>query len=151
MKRVLALLFVLALNANAQTSLSTLAQCAAVQSVAHIVITGAGCDAYTAAQLGSLPAYAKTSAVATTPTMGTCGTSPSVVGTNANGTITVGSGVVTSCVMTFAAGGFPAAPSCRITPSLALALGVAATGTTMTATTGATVGGGKLYYACVPL
>jgi hypothetical protein len=36
-----------------------------------------------------------------TPTMGTCGTSPSVVGTMMGGKITVGSGTVTACTMNF--------------------------------------------------
>lgn len=38
-----------------------------------------------------------------TPTVSSCGTSPSIVGNDTSGTVTVGSGVVTACTITFAA------------------------------------------------
>lgn len=82
-----------------------------------------------------------------TPTMGTCGSSPSVSGTNSNGTIAVGSGVVTSCAMNFSTT-LGAAPTCTVTPSLALAVGLATSTTALTIAIITSLGDGKLFYHC---
>ena len=50
------------------------------------------------------------------PSATTCGTSPSVSGNDVNGTITVGSGVVTACTLTFL-GSWATAPQCFFTPN----------------------------------
>lgn len=87
-------------------------------------------------------------ATGTAPTMGTCGTSPSVIGNDAMGTITIGSGVVTACTMNFA---IPYESS-NITVlesdnSTAVTGDVSAISTSsVTFSFSATLGGGKLYY-----
>lgn len=142
-------LLLLALPAQAQSVHDTLAQALAAPGVVHIVgRADARFDAYTTAQTATLPAHAKVSPVSLTPVMGVCGTTPSVTGTNEAGTITVGSGVVTSCALTFAAGGFPAPPACVVTPSSAVAIGRTVTATSLTVALGASLGGGQINYHC---
>lgn len=86
------------------------------------------------------------------PTVSACGTSPLVTGTDMAGTITFGTGVVTSCLLTFSQA-YSAAPVCVLTPSLLTAvLGVTAE-TTSTVTIGASVsvpGVGVKYHCIVP-
>lgn len=52
----------------------------------------------------------------TTPTIGTCGTSPSITGTNHSGSFTTGSTATTSCVITFGSPSFTNTPSCMVNP-----------------------------------
>lgn len=86
-----------------------------------------------------------------TPTMGTCGTTPSVVGNDTRGVITVGSGIsVTSCALNFKET-YTTAPVCVISTS---STGVTAKITSISTTvlmTGfsSTLGGGKVYYQCL--
>lgn len=87
-------------------------------------------------------------ATGTKPSMGTCGTSPSVVGNDAAGTITIGSGVVTACTLNFA---IPYESSniavLESDNSTAVTGDVSAvTTSSVTFSFSATLGGGKLYY-----
>ena len=83
------------------------------------------------------------------PSLGACGVSPSVTGTDAAGIITIGTGIVTSCVLNFSTT-LSATPSCIvITDSLAVTASIAAV--TMSALTmglSASLPGGKLHYHC---
>lgn len=87
--------------------------------------------------------------IAGTPTVGTCGTSPTVNGTNSNGTITVGSGVVTTCTLSFSVT-LSAVPICIASSSS----GSISTGITSISTSSvviglsATLGSGTIYYHC---
>lgn len=88
----------------------------------------------------------------TTPSMGSCGAAPSgtVIGTDNAGTITIGGGVVTSCVLTFA---YPWAntPVCVATDnSVTIPGDISALSTTsVTFSFSASLGGGTLYYLCI--
>lgn len=88
---------------------------------------------------------------ATTPSVGTCGTSPTIRAgsTNAAGSITTGSTSTTSCLLTFATSGFAAAPFCVVAPEGAANAGLFGTTTTTTLTltyTAAT--SAKFNYIC---
>lgn len=91
------------------------------------------------------------SATGTIPTMGTCGTSPSVIGSNLAGTITVGSGVVTSCILNFASPVYINIPSCVLTINTSAVTGGITTLTTSSVTFSfaASLGGGTIYYICL--
>jgi hypothetical protein len=78
----------------------------------------------------------------------TCGSGPSVAGSDFIGTISVGTGVVTSCVMPFSRT-LSAAPTCVIsTNSASVAGGVTTATTSLTIALSATLGGGKIFYMC---
>jgi hypothetical protein len=85
------------------------------------------------------------------PVISSCGTTPngSVSGNDRNGTITVGGGVVTSCVLTFAHA-YPTAPDCVVSDnSTAIAVGVTSvSATAITTGFSASLGGGQVYYIC---
>lgn len=49
-----------------------------------------------------------------TPVLSSCGTSPAIAGTDTNGTVTMGTGTPTGCVITFAAA-YTTAPHCVVT------------------------------------
>jgi len=89
-------------------------------------------------------------ATGTTPTMGTCGSSPSVIGNDAMGTITVGSGVVTSCTMNFAVSYETTQFQCISNDNSAAISSAVTSQTTSTVTfgTSATLGGGRIFYFC---
>jgi hypothetical protein len=83
-----------------------------------------------------------------TPTVSSCGIAPSVAGTNSNGAITVGAGVVTSCVLTFSQT-LSAVPVCIPAASLALAMGTSAASTSaVTFAVISKLGSGTIYYHC---
>jgi peptidoglycan hydrolase-like protein with peptidoglycan-binding domain len=86
------------------------------------------------------------------PTISTCGTSPSVVGNNMAGTVTIGSGIVTACTVTFASS-FSATPTCVVTTSSgSISVGVTSlSSSAFTAGFSATLGSGKLYYICIEM
>lgn len=86
----------------------------------------------------------------TTPNMGTCGTSPSVVGTDGAAVITVGSGVVTSCTMNFA-NVWANPPVCVESDNSTAVTGDITTTTTSSITFGfsATLGGGTVNVICI--
>jgi hypothetical protein len=85
-------------------------------------------------------------------TMGTCGTTPSVVGDNNEGIITVGGGVVTACTMNFANGGWGAGCNvvCSESDNSTTVTGdiSALSSTSVTFSFSATLGGGLIYYQC---
>jgi hypothetical protein len=86
----------------------------------------------------------------TTPSMGTCGSSPSVIGTDAAAVITVGSGVVTSCTMNFA-NPWANPPVCVESDNSTAVTGDITTTTTSSITFGfsATLGGGQVNVICI--
>lgn len=86
----------------------------------------------------------------TLPSMGTCGSSPSVIGTDSWGTITVGSGVVTSCAMNFAIPYETSNIACVESDNSTAVTGDITSITSSTVTFGfsATLGGGKVFYMC---
>jgi hypothetical protein len=87
------------------TATGTLATAWAVKSnsVAPSVLAGKLGVGMTTAPTGTLTVSGHTHTTGTAPTVGSCGTSPSVVGTDTAGKITIGTGgVVTGCVLTFA-------------------------------------------------
>jgi hypothetical protein len=89
---------------------------------------------------------------ATLPTLGTCGTSPTIRAgsTNSAGQISsTGTGASTSCIMTFATCGFAAAPFCVAAPEGAANTGLFVTTTTTTLTFTYTSGTAlKFNYIC---
>jgi len=90
----------------------------------------------------------------TTPTLGTCGTSPSL-GTGASdfaGTINVGSGVTTSCTLNFGTA-FANAPACvESDNSTAVTGDISAISTSsVTFSFSASLGSGQIYYICAGL
>lgn len=89
-------------------------------------------------------------ATGTTPNMGTCGSSPSVIGTDSMGTITVGSGVVTSCTMNFQIPYESSNLQCVESDNSTAVTGDISSITTSSVTFSfsATLGGGKLSYMC---
>lgn len=85
------------------------------------------------------------------PTLSSCGTGPSTVsGNDSAGRFTVGSGVVTSCTVTFART-WTNAPVCMLNQENGTSVGLEAstTASTMVITTTATVGGDNMTYMCV--
>lgn len=84
-----------------------------------------------------------------TPTMSSCGTSPSVIGNDVAGTITIGGGVVLSCTLTFAKA-WSNAPACTMASS-SFITGQAASTTTsaLTITGSATFNGDTIMYLCL--
>jgi hypothetical protein len=91
------------------------------------------------------------SEAATVPTMGACGTSPSVTGSDHGATITVGTGgVATSCAMNFGVA-FTAAPACvaqNNTDKVAYSI-VTAPGSVTIAATAAFTASSKFYVVCM--
>lgn len=85
-------------------------------------------------------------------TMGTCGTSPSVIGDNNEGVITVGGGVVTSCTLNFAMGGWGTGCTvvCTESDNSTTVTGdvSAINPASVTFSFSATLGGGLIYYQC---
>lgn len=86
----------------------------------------------------------------TTPGMGTCGSSPSVFGTDTAGVITVGSGIVTSCTMNWA-NTKGSIPVCVMSTNSTAVTGDITTTSTSSVTFGfsATLGGGTINYICI--
>lgn len=84
-----------------------------------------------------------------TPTIATCGTSPSVAGTDGSGVITTGSGTVTACTLNFSTT-LPVAPACNLTLS-STTITPAITSISTTALViglSLTLTSGKIYYQC---
>lgn len=85
----------------------------------------------------------------TTPSVSSCGTSPSIVGNDMAGKVTIGGGVVTSCTVTFV-GSWTNAPACWTNSNTALTSFTATTtATTLTFGAGATFGGDVIMYGCL--
>jgi hypothetical protein len=86
-----------------------------------------------------------------TPTMGTCGSSPSVIGDDNHGIITVGGGVVTACTMNFSqTWGSACNVICNESDNSTAVTGdiSALSPTAITFSFSATLGGGLIYYQC---
>lgn len=81
-----------------------------------------------------------------TPTVTSCGTSPSVSGSTSSFVLTVGTGTVTSCPVTFVTAFLTAPKTCSLTPANATAAATGTTGAYVSAitTTGMTVTGTAL-------
>jgi hypothetical protein len=91
----------------------------------------------------------------TTATIGTCGTSPTISGTNQAGTFTVGGGVTTACTISFSTTLANAPNACDISPANSTAAAVGTTGayvssvsTTAFVVTGLSLTGAAYYYQC---
>lgn len=85
-----------------------------------------------------------------TPSISTCGVTPSVSGNDTAGTITVGSGVVTACTLTFAKVRTNAPRVVGCVPNSALACGVTSKSTSaVTFSFAATLGSGTVDYLIV--
>lgn len=85
------------------------------------------------------------------PTLGTCGTSSTMVGNDTAGKITIGTGTPATCAFTFSRA-FAAAPSCTAEDETTTSKVVNATSTTTAVTiavTGNTVNGDVLSYVCI--
>lgn len=84
----------------------------------------------------------------TPPALTSCGTSPSIVGTDNAGFVTMGTGTPTGCVITFAQS-YATAPICLVT-WIATPLGSQSyvTSTTAITTTQTGTNSNKLAYAC---
>lgn len=84
------------------------------------------------------------------PTVSSCGSSPSVSGTDRGGIITVGGGVVTGCTLTFAKTyGSGCSVTCQESASAAVIGDIASiSATAVTFGFSSTVGGGSIYYHC---
>lgn len=84
------------------------------------------------------------------PSLTSCGTSPtlSAESTDLVGTINVGSGVVTSCTLTFSTTR-AATPPCFVGTNIStITLGYVPSTTNLVMTASLTIGSGKLYYFC---
>lgn len=83
-------------------------------------------------------------------TVGTCGTSPTITGNDTRGTVTIGTGAVTSCIITFNSA-FSTAPYCVTTwngSSSTIGFGVTSTTTALTVNFSASAPGLKFNYYC---
>lgn len=85
-----------------------------------------------------------------TPTVGTCGTSPSVTGNDEAGIISVGSGTVTACTLTHGFTNWRTWNCTANANSAAYVYVSAASASSNTFTASANIGGGKIYYRCEP-
>lgn len=79
-------------------------------------------------------------------TVGACGVSPSISGTNYEGAVTAGSGVLTACVINFSKT-MSAIPKCIVTTTLG-AVWITALSTTSMTVTAATLTSAIIYYKC---
>lgn len=86
----------------------------------------------------------------TTPTIGTCGTTPSVSGSDVSGSMTTGSTATTACTLTFATT-WANAPNCIVTPfaSANTGLFVASTSTTTMVINYTSATSAKFNYHCI--
>lgn len=86
---------------------------------------------------------------ATAPTLSACGTTPSIVGTDTNGKVTVGTGVTTSCTLTFGTA-FTNAPACTVSGDNTAVTYIATTSTTaLTITSSADMASDVVSYICM--
>lgn len=128
--------------------------CAALFAVALLLLapalvfaqsTGVSTDAY-GRFLGNGPA----------PTLSSCGTAPTIVGTDSSGRITIGTGTPAACTLTFARA-FASAPNCYFNDETTAGKTNAGTTYTVVPTTtavvvtfqAATVNGDKVGYLCI--
>lgn len=104
----------------------------------------------------STPAYALTVAgkigvASSAPSVSSCGTTPSIAGNDSAGRATIGSGVVTSCTLTFTSQ-FARTPACVASDETnLLTVRPVATTSTLTLVAGSTFGGDTISYICMGL
>lgn len=127
---------------------STIVSANGIVSLANVSSTNISNTGYIT-NVGSFTQRGIINTTGTIPTATSCGTDPSVVGTNLAGTITVGSGVTTACTLNFSAG-YSADPSCVMTINTSAVTGgiTSISSSSATFSFSATVGGGKIYYHC---
>lgn len=97
------------------------------------------------------PGHVLTPAGRPVPTIGTCGTSPSVVGTDTAGKATTGSTATTACTIIFGTA-FVTAPACVVSPDSSMAVTSAVFGVSTTTTlvvTYASSTSSKFDYICM--
>ena len=84
-----------------------------------------------------------------TPTVASCGSSPSVAGTDMAGVITTGGGVVTACTLNFSAT-LSGAPACMVTTNATtLTIGITSiSSSALVVGLSLTLTSGKIYYMC---
>ena len=85
--------------------------------------------------------------ISITPSISSCGTSPSVAGGDNFGKITAGGGALTSCVINFGKT-WGAAPSCTVSSTTALASLTVTASTTQLTVGGTSLTGGVITYTC---
>lgn len=83
----------------------------------------------------------------TAPTISSCGVSPSISGSDTFGSVTVGTGVVASCVINFGTA-YGTAPRCVISSSTAIASATVATSTTQLTVGGTSLTGDLVNWIC---
>ena len=97
------------------------------------------------------PGHILTPAGRPPPAIGTCGTSPSVIGTDTAGKATTGSTATTACTITFGTA-FVTAPACVVSPDSSMAVTSAVFGVATTTTlvvTYASSTSSKFDYICM--
>lgn len=84
------------------------------------------------------------------PSISSCGSSPSVAGTDRGGIITIGGGTVTACTLTFAKSyGSGCSVACQITPSAAVISDITSvSAAAITFGFSSSLGGGTAHYHC---
>jgi hypothetical protein len=104
----------------------------------------------TNARLFEIDAYGHIMTGGSAPSVSSCGTSPSVSGNDTAGVVTVGSGSVTSCVITFAVPRSNVPRHVSITPNTAMGIGVSAMSTSsVTVEFASSLGSGSFSYFIV--
>lgn len=97
----------------------------------------------------SLTVNGKFGGSGTAPTLSACGTTPSIAGSDIGGKVTIGSGVTTSCTVTFSAA-WANAPACTIAGDNTAVTYAATTVTTaLTITSSADMASDVISYICV--
>lgn len=101
---------------------------------------------------GTLSIPGKITVTGTDPTLSSCGTSPTIVGNDTAGVVTVGTGAATECTLTFATT-YTAEPACVVTQHLNSTNPLyfsakSATAFTVTTSSSASLVGTKFNYVC---
>ena len=85
----------------------------------------------------------------TTPTLSSCGGTPSIVGTDTAGRVSTGTGVVTSCTVTFAQN-YKSPPVCTVLDAtVAVGLVGATNSSTLTLSAAVTFDSDVIHYICI--
>lgn len=84
----------------------------------------------------------------TAPTVSACGASPAIVGNDIAGKVTIGTGGITSCTVTFA-NAYGTAPACSIGSGASRVTIVTTSTTAMTITAGASIDSAVIMYTCM--
>jgi hypothetical protein len=98
-------------------------------------------------QATSVPSHVA-SAQTTAPALTSCGSSPAIAGTDTSGTVTMGTGTPTGCVITFNVA-YTAAPHCNVTWRTNIASMIYAVSTTAITLTQTATSSNVADYLCV--